>query len=835
MNQKFSAKAIQRCLWMGAILAGTMAASADTQVSFQVDMTAQVTAGTFTNGNGTVAAHGSFDGWGSGVNLTNNPAGANTNLYTGTADDADDANGTVLIYKYVLNGTYENTADSQNRCAQLPAGGGSLLLPAAFYNDAGPMIAANVTFQVDMAEQVYLGLFKTNSSVEVRGSFQGWSGGSTLTNVPTIRTTNANGVVSSNVYVGTFAATGSTNGTAEFKYVLQPGTDWENPSANDSDRDNGNNRFFSISTQTLPIVSFGDAALSFPQVTFQVDMTEQVTGGTFVPGTDTVSAHGTFNGWGAGVNLTNNPAAANTNLYTGTTFDATDANGGVLIYKYVTNGTGYENTTDADNRCAQLPAGGGSLLLPAAFFSDAGPGITANVTFQVDMAEQIQLGNFDTNTGAFVEVNGFFSGWGSAGTLSNDPTIMTTNSTGIVTSNVYVGTFEITGSTNGTEEFKYVINGSDWESPLASDSDGDTGNRFFGITSQTLPIVPFSDKPLIFNTVTNAVTFEIDMTTQIESGAFATNSNTVEIHGDFNGWGSGQTMTNDPASSTPDIYSTVITYVDTGGAEHFFKYVVQPNTVWETVSAANEAPGTQNRYLYLLQTSGSFTNGPVYFSDEPPSTLIDFVTVTNCMVTFTVNMTNATGTGPGGTATFDNAYPSSDSVWLNGLFNGNNNSFWTWGQAPVPGGQPGYQMTQISNTMLFTITLPVNSGQNADLTYKYSINGWDVEAASGVNHLRWIRSLPNYTMPVDTYGSQPTELSFGDLGIAAAVGKQIDISWLGRRGVHLQTAPSLNPGTVWTDLDLTDGTNLLVAPGGMAGTNYTIGSGNLFFRLVGPQ
>jgi hypothetical protein len=307
----------------------------------------------------------------------------------------------------------------------------------------------------------------------------------------------------------------------------------------------------------------------------------------------------------------------------------------------------------------------------------------------------------------------------------------------------------------------------------------------------------------------------------------------VEIHGDFNNWGSGQTMTNNPESGTPNIFSTQITYVDTAGAEHYFKYVIQPGTQWEIVSPPNNVGG--NRYLFLAQTNGSFTNGPVYFSDEAPSALIDLVTVTNCMVTFTVNMTNGTGTGPGGTATFDNAYPSSDYIYINGLNNGVNNSFWVWGGL----GDSTYLMTQIPNTFLFTITLPINEGQNDLLIYKYSINGLDDEAPSGDNHNRWIRSLPNYTMPMDTYGSQgtnnQTEIGFGNLAIAQSTNDQVQVSWLGRRGVHLQTSSSLNADAVWTNLYLTDGTNLVVGPGGTASTNYSVGSGNLFYRLVGPQ
>jgi hypothetical protein len=568
-------------------------------------------------------------------------------------------------------------------------------------------------------------------------------------------------------------------------------------------------------------------------VTFQVDMSAQISAGTFVPGSNTVSAHGTFNGWGSGVELTNDPTAANTNLYTGTTSDTSDAAGAVLIYKYVIDqGSVYENTEDSQNRCAQLPTNG-SLVLPAPFFDDPGPAITANVTFQVDMSEQANLGNFDTNNGDYVEAHGFFNGWGAGDILTNDPTIRTTNAAGDVNSNVYVGTFPVTGSTNGTQEYKYVLQPSGtYEAPLSTDSDYDNNNnRFFVTTDQTLPIVYFSDVPYSKIVVTNNVTFEVDMSVQIGVGNFNTNANTVEIHGDYNSWGGGTTMTNDPNSANPDIYSTVIQYTGAPNAQHYYKYVIQPGTQWENVSAANSIGG--NRWFDL--TNSLDTNvlvGPEYFSDEDPGSFADanFVTVTNCMVTFTVDMTNGSGTGPGGSATFDNTYPSGDSIWINGLFNGINNSFWTWGAL----GQGGYQMTQISNSMLFTITLPINSGQSDLLVYKYSINGIDDEAASGNNFNRWIRSLPDYTMPVDDYNTPVTESPAGNLTVGPLVGNQVQISWLGRRGVHLQTSTNLGPNAVWSDQNLTDGTNLIVAPGGTASTNYTVGTSNVFYRLVGP-
>ncbi len=574
------------------------------------------------------------------------------------------------------------------------------------------------------------------------------------------------------------------------------------------------------------------AASAQTTVTFQVDLSNNpLTAG------QTVVASGTFDGWAnLGSILTNNPNAANPNLYTGTYVDTSDANGKGMDWQYrIVSGSSvasYSSQDDNDNYCVTLPANGGTLVLPVQFWDDDGTPVTNSITFQVDMAEQLNLGNFNVSDPVYCQ--GSFEGWNDEFQLTNNPALNVTNGQGQISSLPYQGTYTTWSASPGAAaEYKFVYNnGSDqYEQPTSGDPDAGQNRAFLNVT-QVLPLVNYSDTPFSSLTATNAVTFQIDMTTQIEAGNF-TNGNTVEIHGDYNAWGGGTTMTNNPSSATPNIYSTQITYVDAPGADHYFKYVIQPGTQWENIA------GGGNRTLVIQKTGDLVggvvyvTNGPVYFSDEPPSALIDFVTVTNCMVTFTVQMTNAVGTD--GTV-FDNAYPSSDTIYINGLNNGVNNSFATWAQPPFPG-NAGTAMTQIPNTTLFTATVPVNEGQNDELTYKYSINGFDNEAGFGDNHSRWIRSLPNYTMPVDTFGSQgaslQTELPAGNLTIARTNGTQVSLSWLGRRGVQVQSASSL--AGPWTPQPLTDGTNLIVAPGGIATTNFSVGSGSVFYRLVGPN
>ncbi len=578
------------------------------------------------------------------------------------------------------------------------------------------------------------------------------------------------------------------------------------------------------------------AASAQTTVTFQVDMSNNP-----LAAGQSMVVSGTFDGWATGSALTNNPNAANPNLYTGTYVDTSDANGKAIDWQYrIVSGSSivsYSAQDDGNNYCVTLPASGGTLVLPVQFWDDDGTPVTNSITFQVDMAEQLNLGNFSTSDNVYCQ--GYFEGWSDNFQLTNNPALNVTNGQGQITSFPYQGTYTAWSASPGAAaEYKFVYNngGNVYEAPTTGDPDNNENRAFLNV-AQVLPLVSFSDVPFVASTATNAVTFEIDMTTQIAVGGFTNGSSTVEIHGDYNAWGSGTTMTNNPGSATPNIYSTQITYVDAPGAYHYFKYVIQPGTQWESLTGPDTIGG--NRFLTIQKTGDLvggvvyLTHGPVYFSDEPPSSLIDFVTVTNCMVTFTVQMTNAVGTD--GTV-FDNAYPSSDTIYINGLNGGINNSFATWAQPPFPG-NGGTAMTQIPNTMLFTATVPVNLGQNDLLTYKYSINGFDNEAASGDNHQRWIRGLPDYTMPVDKFGSQgistQTEIPAGNLTIANTNGTQVSLSWLGRRGVQVQAASSLTGP--WTSQPLTDGTNLIVAPGGIATTNFNVGSGDVFYRLVGPQ
>jgi hypothetical protein len=546
-------------------------------------------------------------------------------------------------------------------------------------------------------------------------------------------------------------------------------------------------------------------------VTFSVDMTVEIGSGNFTNGVNTVTVHGTFNNWGAGLSLTNDPTSANPNVYSGTLDDTTEANGAVLQYKFVySTGTDHwDAPASGQNRAAHLPANSGdSLVLPTPYWSDAGPLTDYFVAFQVDLAEQINLGAFDTNFG-YVEVRGNLNGWSAGSTLTNDPT--GANPT------VYSGTFDVFASPNAAQAYKFVINGGTWEQPSINNQDGG-GNRFFTAMDQTLPVVFFSDVPLQ-QTVTNYVTFQVDMS-ELAGGLFDPALDTVDVRGTFNNWtGNIDVCTNNPSAPNTNIYSAVVKIVDGGGATEQYKFTYSgpnvPNgTAWE-----QPAPPTigGNRFFTLTNTSSQVLP-VVYFSDLTPGELLP----ANTEVTFTVDMTGAVGTD---SHVFD---PAADSVNMNADFLG-----WpTWSPS----------LPQLTNnpvgSHLYSINLQFLKGSPLALTYKYSINGADNEAGFGQNHFRYIRTAGTYTLPTDIFGHQYSEPAWQtNITIGTFTGGTVPLSWLGLPGIHLQTATSLGPSATWQDVLATDGANwtgggILSNNGLITVTNYPVTGTKLFFRLI---
>jgi hypothetical protein len=605
-------------------------------------------------------------------------------------------------------------------------------------------------------------------------------------------------------------------------------------------------------------------------ITFSVNEASNVVNGSFVPGVNNVYARGTFNGWGAYIPLAQ---VGSTTVYTNTVDDTVDANGGNLSYIYHDDNNGDEGPADWANRAAYLPTNSGaSLVLGTPYFDDIGPATSANVKFQVDMSEEIELGHFHPGGGDTVIVAGSFNGWsitpGAQFTLTNDPTILVTNYNfpaypgGLVESNVYTVTAAITldartgtAAPNCAENFKYVeMPEGSWDSPSYPNIDSG-GNRFFTEGNQTLPLVNFSDVPY---TPLCQATLNVDMSGVI---AYDTNhvSNSETVWGTFNNWTSGVTLTNNPTGPNSNIYSGVISIGE--GAQYIYQFRYTNSAVaassqypWVYDFIQDQVLNNNDRRTIEVPAGVYSTNLPtVFFNDLKPNDYLQ----NDTPVSFSVNMNGVVTTN--GSA-FN---PSSDGVYINGEFasyGGYPQSWYPWaGGANPVAAPPGYQLMQVGSTEIYTNTVIIPKGTPVALSYQYGTdpgghNSGPVEdeSPSGENHFRVVRStaLNPYTMPVDTFTTnQPYvepffstgnimgigNLAGGNLTVGAPVAGKVPVSWLGRPGAHLQSATSLTG--LWTDYPNTDGTNWTAGSsttnGFMSNTNWP-SNGNTFFRLVKP-
>lgn len=452
------------------LLCSTIASFA-VPVTFQVDLSIQKDIGRFKPqaGDG-LDVRGTFNAWAGGLAVLS-PHATNTNIYTGTFDVEADP-GTAQEFKFVIvpgDGSAVIWEGRSNRNFTLEAQ--DQTLPVLFFDDlaVNPGAGIPVTFQVNMGFQRSAGAFdpEIGQIIEVRGPFNNWGTGYTLTNSP----------ANTNLYSGTFNEKTASPGTAiPYKFVIFDtntlSVTWESIP----------DRTFALAStnQVLDEVYFNNAngEAQDTQVTFQVNMAVQTSRGAFNPATDTVEVRGVFNNWAAtGLLLTS--AAGNTNLYVGT-FPLNGVPGAALQYKFVIASTvSAEVWESIDNRVFSLESS--AQTLPIVFFNnlEVDPGTGVPVTFQVDLATQLGDGTFDPSTNSVV-VRGSFNGWAGEWRLTNSSP----------STNIYTGTFNITASPGSTNEFKFVILGR-----AAGDLwENDIGNRVFilAAAAQTLPLASFN-------------------------------------------------------------------------------------------------------------------------------------------------------------------------------------------------------------------------------------------------------------------------------------------------------------------------------------------------------
>lgn len=346
-----------------ALILTSSAATFGSQVTFQVNLSAQAALGAFDPASDAVYVAGDpLNGWSTSESPLA-PSPTDAGIWTGTFEVNGTA-GATAQYKFVMV-----TATGTTWEGNVGTGGGTgnrtftlsdanQTLPVVYFNNvtSGTSVSADITFRVDMSVQEALGNFDPASgTVSVAGEFNSWN----ATAFELSRSSTESGL-----WVGTLKVTGAAASTVQYKFVINGGT-WEgNVGVGGSQ-----NRALTLSAgaQTLPVVFFNNllAAPTNISLTFQVNLAVAIAQGQFDPTTGTVSVAGdVLNNWNATASALTR-STTDPNLWTGT-FDVTSSAGATIALKYVLNGSTWESI---DNRTYTLP-GTDPQTLPVVAFNN---------------------------------------------------------------------------------------------------------------------------------------------------------------------------------------------------------------------------------------------------------------------------------------------------------------------------------------------------------------------------------------------------------------------------------------------------------------------------------
>ena len=386
-----------------------------------------------------------------------------------------------------------------------------------------------------------------------------------------------------------------------------------------------------------------------------------------------------------------------------------------------------------------------------------------------------------------------------------------------------------------------------WDASIGTDFSKSSGNISL-TTTQANQLVKFQLDvrhgcwvvgDLAPSPVTNQVVFAVDMPLEGLLNQFDPAADHAYVSGAFNNWpgiGAGAlVLTNDPAwNGNTNIYYATNTMIALPGANYEYKFTSSnPN-----VGSGGYEPISQNRKFTLMTTNGTLVLPVVLFGN---AYLSDYLTA-DTTVTFTLNMTNAVAFTNGTTLNDAHAFdPEADAVYVNGNFLSGG---WvsTWNGASLN----SYRLVNYPvGSQIYQFTTVVPKGSPVRIQYKYAMNyaavtnSLDNEAAAYSDHVRFLRMTASgsYEFPMDTFGNQHVEPEFALMAAGPAAAGKVPVTWLGRPGVLLQTAPNLTGGA-WQSLTETDGTNWTAgywgADGLVSQTNWPA-AGNAFFRLLKPN
>jgi hypothetical protein len=413
-----------------------------------------------------------------------------------------------------------------------------------------------------------------------------------------------------------------------------------------------------------------------------------------------------------------------------------------------------------------------TILLGASLSASA-----ANVTFQVNMSVQMAQGHFDPATDSLTVGAGFNSWSTSASQLTQSGT----------DPNLWTGTFDVSADTPGSvEQYKFIMNtvsgGVQWEGHVGSY--GGTGNRGFTVPTSdlTLPVVYFNN---VTNNAVNvaAITFQVNMSVQMASGAFDPASGTVVVSGDaINNWSTSASALTQSLADT-NLWAGTFNVTNPVGSTVAFSYVMNGGT-WETIAGS--------RTFVMPSTA---TNLPaVYFNN---------ITVLAIPIdlTFSVNLGVMEARG---TFNPDNG----DFVEVRGSFLTSSGGAWLG----------GFQLTNSpASPILYTGTWTTTNSPGASIQYQAVINGGTWETGG---HYYTLTDTNHQYVPL-FFPNNVNDLGTLTMGPVAA--GQRTFNWMAGPKIRLQESASLTSG--WTDVSNTEG---------QSSATVTVVPGNQFFRLIGP-
>lgn len=211
-------------------------------ITFQVDMTAQIAVGRFAPGSDSVEVRGSFNGWNPGqYMLTNNPSSASPNVYIGVVPVAgmpksgetykfvftDSTWGTIWESGSPKSSTADSGAPDYNRFLQLSSAASTTLPVVAFddkkTNDYVPADTA-VTFAVNMTGAVCTDghVYVEGDTIWINGDFSQWYAWYDPVNptFPPAQYQLTETVSGSGIYTGTVTIPRGTPVAFSYKYGL---------------------------------------------------------------------------------------------------------------------------------------------------------------------------------------------------------------------------------------------------------------------------------------------------------------------------------------------------------------------------------------------------------------------------------------------------------------------------------------------------------------------------------------------------------------------------------------------------------------------------------------